>query len=203
MRAPTMASSEPGVGMRPSTMVTAGRSFRAASVVPRTCTLATPSAPSFSRASTTTTSPTPMGLSPSFFTPGMLLMRPTWGSSTPLPSSASLPLRSTMATSARPELPSVFFTPAESISEDESTKTTRAMPKAVAAVVVRRTARLRRLYLRGIIMTVCSSPAQATRRSASVTRILMACQAGTSAAATPRPTARKKASTTISGGTRK
>ena len=54
-------------------------------------------------------------------------------------------MRSTTALSALPEEPSVFRIPAESIKDDARTKTTSAMPTAVAIVVAFRTARLRRL----------------------------------------------------------
>ena len=50
-----------------------------------------------------------------------------------------------MALSALPDDPSVLRIPAESISDDARTKTTSAMPKAVAMVVALRTARLRTL----------------------------------------------------------
>jgi hypothetical protein len=80
-----------------------------------------------------------------FLTPGMDPMSPTWGSSIPLLSSLSLPLRRTIATSEWPEDPSVRVTPSLSISADASTNTTSAMPMEVAAVVVLRTERLRRL----------------------------------------------------------
>ena len=110
-------------------------------------TFVTPFAPSFSSAATTTTSPDPNGSAPApaRFTPGIAFTSATCGSSTPLSSSALEPFRSTIATSAFPAEPSVRRTPSESISADESTNTTSAMPIAVAAVVARRTNRLRRL----------------------------------------------------------
>ena len=49
-----------------------------------------------------------------------------------LPSSASLPMRSTMALSGLPEDAERLLMPAESISDDARTKTTSAMPSAVA-----------------------------------------------------------------------
>ncbi len=72
-------------------------------------------------------------------------MSGTLDSSITLPSSASLPMRSTIALSALPDEPSVLWMPAESISDDARTKTTSAMPSAVARVVAFRTARLRTL----------------------------------------------------------
>ena len=79
------------------------------------------------------------------FTPGAPRITFTDATSSVLPSSASLPLRSTMAVSAWPATPSVLRMPAESISAEARTKTTSAMPSAVATVVALRTARLRRL----------------------------------------------------------
>ena len=72
-------------------------------------------------------------------------MSGTLDSSMTLPSSASLPMRRTIASSGLPEVPSVFLMPAESMSDDARTKTTSAMPPAVASVVALRTARLRTL----------------------------------------------------------
>ena len=67
-------------------------------------------------------------------------MRVTSATSIVLESSLSLPLRRTIATSGEPEIASVFFTPADSISTEERTNTTSATPNAVANVVVLRTA---------------------------------------------------------------
>src|SRR5687767_3340450 len=70
-----------------------------------------------------------------------------------LPSSESLPLRRTIATSLLPAAPIAFFTPSESIIDALSTKTTSAIPPALAIVVLRRSLRLRMLYAIGIIST--------------------------------------------------
>ena len=97
-------------------------------------------------APTTTTSAAPSGCPrSSVFTPGAASTSGTLGSSMTLPSSASLPMRMTMALSGRPEEPIVFLMPALSMSADASTKTTSAMPAAVATVVALRTVRLRTL----------------------------------------------------------
>ena len=109
-------------------------------------TFVTPTAPSLAMAATTTTSGVPIGRPcSSTFTPGAARMSGTAASSTVLPSSASLPTRRTIAVSGLPDALIVLLMPAESINAEARTKTTRAMPNAVAMVVALRTARLRML----------------------------------------------------------
>ena len=122
--------------------------------MPRTCTFdSCPSTPSLLSAMTTTTSPAPWGAPPGrFLTPGAAKIRPLYLVSILLESSASEPLRSTSALSGLPELTIVRRMPLASIRLDASTKTTSAMPPAVASVVVLRTKRLRTLYARGMNM---------------------------------------------------
>src|SRR5512142_2403135 len=73
------------------------------------------------------------------------------GSSMLLATSASEPLRMTIAASSLPELARVLRMPAASISAAASTNTTRAMPNTASRLLVLRTVRLRRLYRMGII----------------------------------------------------
>jgi hypothetical protein len=127
-------------------MRTSGRKRITPSGTPRIATLVTPFVPSLSIAATTTISATPSGCPRSSrATPGAARMSGTLDSSMTLPSSASLPMRRTIALSALPDVPRVFLIPAESMSDDARTKTTSPIPTAVAVVVALRTARLRML----------------------------------------------------------
>ena len=109
-------------------------------------TLVTPLVPILPIAPTTTASAAPNGLPcSSTLTPGAARISGTLDSSIVLPSSASLPIRRTIAVSGRPPAPSVLRMPAASISADARTKTTSAMPTAVAMVVALRTTKLRML----------------------------------------------------------
>ncbi len=115
-------------------------------MTPRICAFETPSVPTLSSAITTTTSATASG-EPSRrrATSRAAVTTGTSACRMPLDSSASEPLRITMATSGWPVMPSVRSMPSPSIRTEENTNTTSATPAAVAIVVVLRTARLRTL----------------------------------------------------------
>lgn len=147
-----MASSVPGFMGRPAMTWTFGRKLWKLSGTPRSVTLVTPTAPIFSMAATTTSSGAPIGFPfSSLATPGAVRMVSASDLSRMLASSASLPRRTTTATFGSPAAESVFLIPAESMRAEASTKTTSAMPSAVAMVVAFLTARLRTLYLSGTI----------------------------------------------------
>ncbi len=96
-------------------------------------------------AATMTISPTASGVPLSVLTPGAAAIMFMVALSTPLESSLSAPFRITIAWSSLPELPRVFWMPADSIIDDDNTYTTSAMPSTAAMVVARRCCRLRML----------------------------------------------------------
>jgi hypothetical protein len=164
MALPTMTSSLPGLGARPSTIFTLGRNASASSVTPRTVTLETPDVPILSRRMTTRTSPTPTGFFEAPTCSACARTRLTCLSSTELTISVSEPLRITTTTSGLAARPSVFEMPSPSMSAHAKTKTTSARPNAAAAVVRLRTTRFRTLYLIGTILVAPSAhPPQRVR----------------------------------------
>ena len=182
-----MASSVPGLGARPSTILMAGRNSIEAGVTPRMVALDRPLVPSLSRRMTTISSPTPRGPLAGAGTELSFSTRLTLGASMVLSSSEVAPLRRTTAASTAAARPSVFLIPVDSICTAEKTNTTRARPSTAAALVVLRTARLRTLYLMGTI--------RRTLRKALVTDSRPARMAGISEAVTASSAANPSAAT--------
>src|SRR4051812_47817762 len=79
--------------------------------------------------------------------------------------SASDPLRRTIATFGLAVRPNVFSMPRASMRADAKTNTTRARPKAAAAVVCLRTMRFLTLYLIGIMVNPPAEVHRSRRRA--------------------------------------
>ena len=142
---PTTISDEPARNMRPSMILTCGRSVLPISGRPRTTTLLRLVGSSIfgSEFSTTTSFDTSGWPSAPRATSGEVSISDAWSRNTPLCTSVWLPWRITTTLSGDPVDTSVAFSPASSISTAANTNTTSAMPPAVRPVVSLRTHRLR------------------------------------------------------------